>query len=293
MSCTDVLYWPGMRSEYSWIPPGEAPSFTGPNQVGVSFSAHRGTAFETAGRTREADVADGSVFVTGAHPVTWLRVRETTEALEVYVDPQLLRSAAGTEPDLEPGLPVCDGMVLSVCSVLRQAHTAGVVLSDVASSTLAHRLAQHLTTHYGHLERDAKRPRGRLAKKTVDTVAQYVDAELSGPLTLEQLAEVVYLSPFHFAHAFKATTGLSPHQFVAQRRIQRATVLLTSRADPVEQVAAAVGFTNVSHFRRLFRRYVGVLPGELRENRKIGPAIALRRGAPSGNGNYAIRVLER
>jgi AraC family transcriptional regulator len=281
-----------MRSEYSWIPPGEAPSFTGPNQVGVSFSAHRGAVFETSGRTREADVADGSVFVTGTQPVTWLRVRETTEALEVYVNPQLLRSAAGGEPDLEPGLAVCDGMVLAACSVLRQAHTAGLALSDVASSTLAHHLAQHLATHYGRSRRHTKRPRGRLAKEAVDTVAQYVDAELSRPLTLEQLAKVVYLSPFHFAHAFKATTGLSPHQFVAQRRIQRATALLTSVADPVEQVAAAVGFSNVSHFRRLFRRYVGVLPGELRENSKIGPAIAHRHGAASSNANHAIRTVE-
>ncbi len=292
MSYTDVLHWPGMRSEYSWIPPGEEPSFTRPNQVGVSFSAHRGTVYETAGRTREADVADGSVFVTGAHAVTWLRVRETTEALEVYLDPQLLRSAAGGEPDVESALGICDGMVVAVCSVLRQAHSAGMVLSDVASSTLAHRLAQHLVTHYGRPRRHEERQQGRLAKEAVDTVAQYVDAELAGPLTLERLAGAVYLSPFHFAHAFKTTTGLTPHQFVTQRRIQRATALLTSVADPVEQVAAAVGFSNVSHFRRLFRRHVGLLPGELRENSKIGPAIARRRGAASGNANHAIRAVE-
>jgi len=281
-----------MRSEYSWIPPGEAPSFTGTNQVGVSFSAHRGTVFETSGRTREADVPGGSVFVTATQPVTWLRVRETTEALEIYLSAALLRSAAGGEPGLEPALAVSDGTVLAFCSVLRQAHSAGAVLSDVASSTLAHRLAQHLVTHYGNPGRHAERPRGQLSKEAVDSVAQYVDAELSGQLTLERLAEVVYLSPFHFAHAFKATTGLSPHQFVAQRRMQRATTLLTSRADPVEQVAAAVGFSNQSHFRRLFRRYVGVLPGELRENSKIGPAQAHRRPAASGHADHASPAVE-
>src|SRR5262249_49874441 len=148
--------------------------------------------------------------------------------------------------------------VVAVCSVLRQAHTAGLMLSDVASSTLAHRLAEHLVTNYGRPQKHEKRPPGRLAKEVVDTVAAYVDAELAGSLTLDRLAKVVYLSPFHFAHAFQATTGLSPHQFVAQRRIQRATALLTFAPDPVEQVAAAVGFSNVSHFRRLFRRYVGV-----------------------------------
>jgi AraC family transcriptional regulator len=190
-------------------------------------------------------------------------------------------------------LAVCDGVVVAVCSVLRQAHTAGAVLSDVASSSLAHRLALHLVTHYGRPRKREKRPPGRLAKEAVDTVAQYVDAELAGTLTLERLAEVVYLSPFHFAHAFKATTGLSPHQFVAQRRVQRATALLTSTADPVGQVAAEVGFSNMSHFRRLFHRYMGLLPGELRENSKIGPAIARRHGAAFGNANHAIRAVER
>lgn len=281
-----------MRSEYSWIPPGEAPSITGPNQVGVSFSAHRGTVFETSGRTSKEDVADGSVFVTGPHPVSWLRVRETTEALEVYLSPQLLSSAAGGEPELEPALAISDGVVVAACSVLRQAHTAGVVLSDVASSALAHRLAEHVVSHYGHPRRPAKRPRGRLSKEALDTVSQYVDAELSGPLTLERLAEVAYLSPFHFAHVFKATTGLSPHEFVAQRRMQRATTLLVSGADSVEQVAADVGFSNVSHFRRLFRRYVGVLPGELRENSKIGPALALRRRAASDHADHALCAVE-
>ncbi|HTT90285.1 MAG TPA: hypothetical protein VMF65_12090, partial [Acidimicrobiales bacterium] len=58
------------------------------------------------------------------------------------------------QAEAQPALTVRDGMVVAICSVLRQSHTAGVVLSDMASSTLAHRLAQHLVTHYGS-------PRGR------------------------------------------------------------------------------------------------------------------------------------
>ncbi len=53
---SDVRTWPGMRSEYSWIPPGEAPSQTGPHQVGVSFSRHRAAVFESAERTVGADI---------------------------------------------------------------------------------------------------------------------------------------------------------------------------------------------------------------------------------------------
>lgn len=273
-SRADVLSWPGMRSEYAWVPAGCGPTRTGPGQVGVSFSPHRGVVYQTADQTAEADIAPGSVFVTGREPIAWLRVGETTEALEVYPEPELLRAVAGREPELEPAAATRDGTVLAICSVLRQAHVAGLVLSDIAANTLAHRLARHLLAHYAYPRYRPERVPGHLDRKTVDRVAEYVDAEMPGALTLDRLGRVAGLSPFHFAHAFKATTGLSPHQFVMARRMHRATLLLTGTTMPVPQVAAAVGLSNVSYFRRLFRREVGVLPGQLREDRKIGPCAA-------------------
>jgi AraC family transcriptional regulator len=267
-----VMCWPGMRSEYAWIPAQRGPTRTKPNQVGVSFSAHHGVVFRTANRTVEADIAAGSVFVTGPDPIAWLQVGETTEALEVYPDPELLRAVADGEPELRPAAAVTDGTVLAICSVLKQAHTAGVVLSDVGASTLAHRLVRHLLAHYSCPRYRPERPPGHLDRKMVDQVTEYVDAELSGTLTLDRLGQVAGLSPFHFARAFKATTGLSPRQFVVARRMHRATLLLTGTAMPVPQIAAAVGLSNVSYFRRLFRREAGMLPGELRETARLDPA---------------------
>ena len=277
-----VRYWPGLRSEYAWIAARDGATRTRPNQVGVSFSAHYDAVYEAAGRTRQGDIAAGAVFVTGPDPIAWLRIGETTEALEVYQDPELLRAAAGVTsgtPELEPAAGARDGTVLAICSVLKQAHTADASLSDMAASTLAHRLAGHLLTHYGQSRCRPARPPGQLDRKTVDRVTEFVDAELSGTLTLDQLARAATLSPFHFAHAFKATTGVSPHRFVLARRMHRAVLLLAETNLPVPGVAAAVGFSNISHFRRLFRREVGVLPGELRENRKIGPSAARARHA--------------
>jgi AraC family transcriptional regulator len=268
---TDVRQWPGMRSEYSWIPPGEGPTRTGPVQVGVSFSHHRAAVYESARRTVEADIAGGSVFVTARDPITWLRIRETTEALEIYPDRELLCSLASEEPEIEPVAATRDGSVLAISSILKRVHTAGAGLSDMAASTLAHRLAGHLLARYGHRRDVVERAPGRLDCATVDRVAEFVDAGLSGTLTLDRLAAVASMSPFHFARAFKATTGLAPHQFVMARRMHRATALLLESTVAVADIAHAVGLSNVSYFRRLFRRHMGLLPGELRENRKIGP----------------------
>jgi AraC family transcriptional regulator len=274
---TDVRQWPGMRSEYSWIPAGEGSTRTGPDQVGVSFSHHRAAVYESASRTVQADITGGSVFVTGPDPITWIRIGESTEALEIYPDRELLRSLAADEPEIEPAAAARDGTVLAISSILQRTHTAGAPLSDVAASTLAYRLAGHLLTRYGHRRHVVERAPGRLGCATVDRVAEFVDAGLSGRLTLDRLAAVATMSPFHFARAFKATTGLTPHQFVMARRMHRATALLLESTAAVADIADAVGLSNVSHFRRLFRRHMGLLPGALRENRKIGPC-ARRRG---------------
>jgi len=253
-----------MRSEYSWIPAGQSAGRTEPNQVGVSFTPHRAAVYESDGRTVEADIAAGAVFVTGDDPITWQRVRETSEALEIFPDPAML------PPTVHPVAATPDGTVLAIASILRRVHAAGADLADIEASTLAHRLAAHLLERYSPGALSVPR-QGKLDDATVDLIAQFVDAELSGELTLDRLAAVATLSPFHFARAFKATTGLAPHQFVTVRRVDRAKSLLLNTKASVVDVAHAVGLSNVSHFRRVFRGHLGVSPGAIRDS-KIGPS---------------------
>ncbi|MDQ3789870.1 MAG: AraC family transcriptional regulator, partial [Actinomycetota bacterium] len=117
-----------------------------------------------------------------------------------------------------------------------------------------------------HLRREPP-ANGRLARAVVDRVAEYVDAHLGATVTLDALASVAGLSPFHFARAFKATTGLAPHQFVTARRMDRALRLLVSTSVSVPDIAHAVGLSNISHFRRTFTAHLGVRPGEVRKIR--------------------------
>jgi AraC family transcriptional regulator len=253
---TDVRHWPGMRSEYNWLPAHDGTTRTKPNQGGVSFSNHRGAVYQAGARTVEEDIAEGSVFVTGPEPIVWHRVREFTDAIEIYPDRTLLGGA-----ELEPVIATRDGTVLAIASLLRRTHVGDATLSDIAASTLAHRLTTHLLG-------DRRQPApGRLDRATVDRIAEFVDAGLGEQVTLDSLAAAARLSPFHFARAFKATTGLAPHQFVMARRMDRALRLLSSTSASVLDVAHAVGLANVSHFRRVFRAHFGVLPGEVRKNR--------------------------
>ena len=255
---TSTLQWPGMRSEYASLPPHQGSSTTKARQIGVSFSRHAGLVREVGGRAERADVAPGAVFVTGDEPITWTEVGDWTEALEIYPDPELL--PAGVE--IATALGARDGVVLGLAHVLRRAHLPDGGLADIEASTIAHRLAAHLLDAYGG--GSASPPAGTLDRRLVDRIAQYVDAHLGETLTLDRLAAVVALSPFHFARAFRASTGLAPHRFVVARRMAAARSRLMRSDASVVDIALGVGFSNISHFRRVFRREHGLLPGEMR-----------------------------
>jgi AraC family transcriptional regulator len=77
------------------------------------------------------------------------------------------------------------------------------------------------------------------------------------------MAAVARLNSYHFARQFKAATGLPPHQYVIQRRIDRAKHLLQAGTDlSLAGVAARAGFSDQSQFSRHFKRLVGVTPGQ-------------------------------
>lgn len=262
-----MRYWPGLRSEYACLPPHDGETVTRPGQIGIAFTGHHRLVYDTGAGSRTGDIRPGSTVVSGAATIRWLRVRETTEALEIYPDPAFVAAVADRTASrpvhIEPVVGRPDATVLGIGSILRRVHAGGSDLSDVAACTLAHLLVTHLLERYAGI-RPARPDPGRLSAAVTDSVAALIDARLGTKLTLDELAAVARLSPYHFARAFKRTTGLAPHAFVTSRRMDRARNLLRTSAQPVDTIAGMVGIANLSHFRRLFRRHHGVPPSALR-----------------------------
>jgi AraC-like DNA-binding protein len=98
----------------------------------------------------------------------------------------------------------------------------------------------------------------------VATMKERLTGDLLEPVTLAELAQAAGLSPFHAARLFNRATGLPPHAWRNQVRLQRALAPLRAGV-PVTDVAAASGFTDQSHFTRHFRRMFGVPPGRWQE----------------------------
>ena len=126
--------------------------------------------------------------------------------------------------------------------------------------SLQNTLMLHLLRHHCHLKTVEPNLNSGLTSLQLQKVIEYIDANLSQDLKLTELAQVINVSPPHFGRLFKQSLGISPHQYVLQRRIKKAKTLLVQGKLPVKQIGQTLGFYDQSHFSRVFRKYVGVTP---------------------------------
>jgi AraC-like DNA-binding protein len=89
------------------------------------------------------------------------------------------------------------------------------------------------------------------------------------PALLSDLARDAAMSPFHFLRTFRAVVGMTPHQFLLQRRLHDAATRLVDSDQPISSIAYDTGFTDLSTFNRRFRRVLGESPGAYRARRKL------------------------
>ncbi len=121
-------------------------------------------------------------------------------------------------------------------------------------------MAVHLIRNASTPRRTARRTDGALPRGKLRAVVEYVEEHLAG-LTLEQIAAVAHLSPYHFARQFKEATGLPPHQYVIARRVWvnlgpgLARLLFTFVPGGIDDFFSEIGRTPHDGWSNLGRRY--------------------------------------
>jgi AraC family transcriptional regulator len=96
-------------------------------------------------------------------------------------------------------------------------------------------------------------------------VEDYVRENLAEEISVERLAELAELSPFHFSRVFKQATGMTPLQFVTRERITYAQQVIRETSRSLIEIALEIGYTSPSSFTKVFRRVTGVTPMEFRK----------------------------
>ncbi|MEK7949538.1 AraC family transcriptional regulator [Luteolibacter soli] len=125
-------------------------------------------------------------------------------------------------------------------------------------------MTAHLLEKYTHAAAAKPDYLGGLPIGKLRKLEAFVGESLNEEVSLDAMASVVELSPFHFSRVFKQTTGMTPLQFVTRERIARAQQLMRETSRSLIEIGMDVGYTSPSHFAQVFRRQVGVTPTEFR-----------------------------
>lgn len=99
-------------------------------------------------------------------------------------------------------------------------------------------------------------------------IKEYIDKNYTRDLSLEDIANHLYLSPYYISHIFKKEVGVSTINYLITRRIGEAKRLLLTTPLTVDEIAGRVGYENCNYFSMLFKKITGVSPGKFRQENK-------------------------
>ena len=137
------------------------------------------------------------------------------------------------------------------------------------AESLIQTLTLHLLKNYSTAHLKQENIHGGLSGYKLRRVQEYINAHLEEDLSLSEIAAAADLSQFHFARAFRVSTGLTPQQYLMRQRIERAKHLLAENDLPLVEISLQTGFKNQSHFTTLFRKYTKFTPKLWRELKTI------------------------
>lgn len=158
--------------------------------------------------------------------------------------------------------PLLEQLVLALDGVVRRWEPSGAVYADQLALMTAAQLAQRHSVR--QRDTDAQERQVGLDDRQFAAVRELLDARLSEPLSLADLASATGLSVSQFARRFKARTGCPPHRYLVRLRVEQAARLLRAGSLPIAQVAAACGFSHQEHLTRVLRSHLGTTPAALR-----------------------------
>jgi AraC family transcriptional regulator len=262
----------GFSVELLTEPPG---LFEAPGQQDTRVAIHAGPpvpiACRRAGLSFKGVSVHGDIYIIPADtPITW-EIKGNDTFLRMNVALTLLQRVAeemghdSGRIEIRNRFQVRDTQLENIAWALKEEMECGFPCGQLYFDSLAVAVAARLLCYHSSQSRETIRPHKRLTDRRLRRVFDYIEDHLAENIALDDLATVVNLSVSHFTVLFREATGLSPHQYVIRRRIERARSLLGTGELTIREIASETGFAHQSHLARHMQRVLGVSPKTLRE----------------------------
>jgi AraC family transcriptional regulator len=264
--------WNGLTVELQSFSDVDAVVQTADHVIAVHLAGSVNVHRTRDGRTQSRTLNVGDVTITPSGPPTRWRQAGHSMVILLRLAPSCIRTVAGDECALDPDrFEIQDRFTTRDACIENIAHRLLASLELEGSDSrpyvdaLACELAIHLVREHTTACAGTVWSMARLSPHKLRRAVEYIDDNLRSDLTLASLAESVALSPGHFAHAFRQATGVAPHRYVLERRVERAKALLRTSDMPITEIADRVGCSSPSHFSVLFHRITGLAPRQFRK----------------------------
>lgn len=168
------------------------------------------------------------------------------------------------ELDYSPGAPICDPIALHLAACFRPALANPEQASRLFLEHMLLVMGMHVAATYGGMTQRLRPPHRGLARWQERRAKEMLRADLAGSTALVDIARQCGLSVSQFSRAFKLSTGVAPHRWLIQQRVEAAKARLADPTVSLSSLALSCGFADQSHLTRVFSRYTGVTPAAWR-----------------------------
>jgi len=225
----------------------------------------------------------GDIHIIPANTPSVWEVRGKDTFLTLSASPTFLNKVA-EELGLNPGgieirnrFQVRDTQLENIGWALKEEMKCGYPCGQLYFDSLSVAVATRLICYHSSKSMEMKRSNKRLSDRRLRRLFDYIEDNLAENISLGDLAAVIDLSVSHFKVLFREAVGLSPHQYLIRRRVERAKNLLGEGKLSISQIAAESGFAHQSHLAHHMHRVLGVAPKTLRKRYENAFAPAASR----------------
>lgn len=266
---SDRAGWKQLNLIYELEPAGEMPEAAIPaHSLVICLGDFQGS-FLINGQWHHEQYSKGDIAIVAAGELfPRVKIDRRVPLLEIFLSPDILLKGIGANSakvQLQSNFRLRDPLIQHMGLALKTELELAGKDSKLYADSMATALGAHLLQRYGCQNSVVKQYRGGLAPYQLKRIIEYIQNHLDTDLTLNKLASLIAISPHYFASLFKQSTGLSPHKYITQCRLEKAKTLLRDSDLAIAFICLEVGFKNQSHFTRVFRQHFHITPKAYRD----------------------------
>ncbi|MEC4984502.1 MAG: AraC family transcriptional regulator [Oscillatoria sp. PMC 1068.18] len=211
----------------------------------------------------------GYIEMLSAYTPIRVRANQAAETTHCYLDPKFLAHAAyetanPEQVELKSLLSTPDLLVSQIIIALRTVLETDATNSCFYAESMGTALAAHLLRNYSTRKHSLKEHEDGLPKYKLKQALEYMNAHLNENVSLATISEKLGMSQYYFCRLFKQSTGITPHAYLIQQRVEMSKQLLKQKEVTIVEIAIRCGFANPSHFAKHFQKHTGMLPKQFR-----------------------------